>query len=101
VISMSLAPTLFYAGVLLIFVGIIGLVAYMLVALSRNSKNDAEEHKGGVDEDDSFEGGGVIFIGPIPIVFGSNRRIAKWMIAVAVAITILLIVETLVLLGVI
>lgn len=30
--------------------------------------------------------GGVIFLGPIPIVFGSNKKITKWMILVSIII---------------
>jgi uncharacterized protein (TIGR00304 family) len=29
-----------------------------------------------------FSTGGVVFIGPIPIIFGSDKRIARWMIVV-------------------
>lgn len=35
-------------------------------------------------------GGGVIFIGPIPIVFGSDKGIAKWMIVVGVIIAVIM-----------
>lgn len=35
--------------------------------------------------------GGVIFLGPIPIVFGSDRGTAGWMVIVAVAIGILMV----------
>jgi len=34
--------------------------------------------------------GGVVFLGPIPIVFGSSPRISKVMLVLAVAMTILL-----------
>ncbi len=34
--------------------------------------------------------GGVIFIGPIPIVFGSDKGIAKWMIVVGVIIAVIM-----------
>jgi Protein of unknown function DUF131. len=43
----------------------------------------------------------VIFIGPLPIVFGSNKRIAKWMVIAAILITIVLVIETLFVLGVV
>jgi len=36
--------------------------------------------------------GGVVFIGPIPIVFGSDKKVAKWMIIVSLVVVILLIV---------
>lgn len=37
--------------------------------------------------------GGVIFIGPIPIIFGSDRKITGYMIAAAVVILVLLIIS--------
>ncbi len=36
--------------------------------------------------------GGVVFLGPIPIIFGSDKKMAKWMIIVALVLVILLIV---------
>jgi len=33
--------------------------------------------------------GGVVLLGPIPIVFGSDKRIAKWMLVLALVIIIL------------
>lgn len=48
------------------------------------------------------KGGGVIFIGPIPIVFGTDTNIASWMIIVAAIITgVIIAFYTLVYLGVI
>ncbi len=100
---MLIAPILFYAGILLVFVGIIGIVAYTLILASRRTQRD--EQGGEKTEDKSskgeVEGGGVIFIGPLPIVFGSNKRIAKWMVIAAILITIVLVLETLFALGVV
>jgi uncharacterized protein (TIGR00304 family) len=36
--------------------------------------------------------GGVVFVGPIPIVFGSDKRVAEWMLIVALVIVILLVI---------
>lgn len=36
--------------------------------------------------------GGVVFLGPIPIIFGSDKKMAKWMIIVALVLVVLLIV---------
>lgn len=35
--------------------------------------------------------GGIIFIGPIPIIFGNSKKVEKWMIALALIITIILV----------
>ena len=42
-----------------------------------------------------FQGGGVIFIGPFPIVFGTNKKIGKNMLYIAVAITLIMVILTL------
>lgn len=36
--------------------------------------------------------GGVVFLGPIPIVFGSDKKVAKWMLLLAIVLVILLII---------
>ncbi|MEM0121203.1 MAG: DUF131 domain-containing protein [Thermoprotei archaeon] len=100
---MPIAPILFYVGVLLVFVGIIGMVAYTLIIASKRTRQE-EQGEGKADEkssDKGMEGGGVIFIGPVPIIFGSNKRIAKWMMVAAILITVALVVETLLVLGVV
>lgn len=35
--------------------------------------------------------GGVVFLGPIPIVFGSDARVSKWMLVLAVVMTVVLV----------
>ena len=39
--------------------------------------------------------GGVVFLGPVPVVFGSDAKIARWMIVVGVLLFIGLVVLTL------
>ena len=36
--------------------------------------------------------GGVVLLGPIPIVFGSDKRVAKWMLVVALVLVILTVI---------
>jgi len=36
--------------------------------------------------------GGVVFLGPLPIVFGSDKKMAKWMLVVALVLVILLVI---------
>jgi uncharacterized protein (TIGR00304 family) len=71
-------------GFLLVFLGIIVLVIGMFYEAlkSSNNKNNNTQRT---------EVGGVIFIGPIPIIFGSSKNIAKWMIIVAIIIFVLLV----------
>jgi uncharacterized protein (TIGR00304 family) len=65
-------------GFLLILAGFVLIVIGVLVSVVRNLSGE-----GGFDT----EAGGVIFIGPIPVVFGTSRGIV-W-IALAVALLML------------
>ncbi len=42
--------------------------------------------------------GGVVFLGPIPVVFGSNQKVAKWMLLVGVLLFVGLVVFTVIVL---
>ena len=73
--------TVFYAlGIALIFVGIIVIVAAIIVASARGAT------KGKV------KGAGVIMIGPIPIIFGTDKKSVKTVLALALALVIALII---------
>uniref|UniRef100_A0A7C4NQI8 DUF131 domain-containing protein n=1 Tax=Ignisphaera aggregans TaxID=334771 RepID=A0A7C4NQI8_9CREN len=66
-------------SVLLMVVGIIiMIVGFLLVFLG--SLRSEERH---------VEGGGVIVIGPLPIVIGTNQRISKLLIILAIILTTL------------
>ncbi|BDB98983.1 TIGR00304 family membrane protein [Saccharolobus caldissimus] len=71
-------------GFLLVFLGIIVLVIGMFYEALKSSNNKNNNRQ-------RTEVGGVIFIGPIPIIFGSSKNIAKWMIIVAIIIFVLLV----------
>jgi len=47
-----------------------------------------EENKYGVQKKTSVKGGGVVLVGPIPIIFGSNWKIAVFMMILAIIIII-------------
>jgi uncharacterized protein (TIGR00304 family) len=69
--------TVFYIlGIVLIVVGIIVIVAAILFASVSGVK------KGKV------QGAGVIMIGPIPIIFGTDKQSVKTVLALALALTI-------------
>jgi uncharacterized protein (TIGR00304 family) len=71
----------FYAlGIALILVGIIVIIAAIIVASARRAG------KGKV------KGAGVIMIGPIPIIFGTDKKSVKTVLALALALVIALII---------
>lgn len=56
---------------------------------------DARRQEG--SEGTSTRGGGVILVGPIPIVWGSDRSTTRWLIVAGIALTVAAIVLTLLL----
>lgn len=67
---------------------IVGMFLMMLGALREASK--AKESGQGGEE--KVEAGGVVLIGPVPIVFGTSQRIAKIVLILAIVLTILALV---------
>jgi uncharacterized protein (TIGR00304 family) len=74
------AGILYLAGIALIFIGIIIIIAAVLFLSVRSAG------KGKV------RGGGAVIIGPIPIIFGTDRKSLKTILLLSIALTILLIV---------
>jgi uncharacterized protein (TIGR00304 family) len=70
--------TLVLIGVLLIIVG------FALIFLSTITKESREESR--------VEAGGVLVIGPVPIVIGTSQRIAKAVLILALALFIVAII---------
>ena len=69
--------TVFYTlGIALIVVGIIIIVAAIILA----SVGDAKKGK--------LSAAGVIMIGPIPIIFGTDKKSVKTLLALALALTV-------------
>jgi len=79
-------------ALLLIFVGFLLVFFDILITAFRAIRRSGGESEEGREEKERTEAGGVIFIGPIPIIFGTSRRIEKWMMIVALIITLILVV---------
>ena len=78
-------PTVFYTiGIALIVVGVIVIVAAIIFISISGAK------KGNV------YGAGVIMIGPIPIIFGTDKKSVKSMLALALSLTIVVLIITVV-----
>jgi uncharacterized protein (TIGR00304 family) len=73
------ASLLYSLGIILIAVGIIIVILAVLLSVGK-----AENVK--------VKGAGVIMIGPIPIIFGSDKKSVKTVLALALALTIAFIV---------
>ncbi len=79
-LMMVVAVILIFVGTLLIFIDV----------LRRTVRSDSSRREGHVDV------GGAVIVGPIPIVFGSNKDVTKVMLILAIALTALAITLTLV-----
>ena len=72
---------MFYAlGIALFVAGIVVIITAIIIASSGNSK------KGKV------KGAGVIMIGPIPIIFGTDKNSVKTVVALALALTVIMLI---------
>ncbi len=75
---MFLGITLVFIGALLIFVDVV-----RRTSVSRDVKSERR-----------VDVGGAVIVGPIPIVFGSSRGITKAMLILAIVLTVLVMVLT-------
>lgn len=73
--------TLTMAAFILIAVGIIIVIAVIAVSAGKSSGTQGES---------KVRGGGVIMIGPIPIIFGTDKKSVKTVIVLALMLTIAL-----------
>jgi uncharacterized protein (TIGR00304 family) len=74
------AGTLYTLGFALIFVGILVMVlAVLLLSVSSVKRG-------------KIRGGGAIIIGPIPIIFGTDKKSLKTVLVLSLVLTVLLIV---------
>jgi uncharacterized protein (TIGR00304 family) len=78
-----LNPTGFYEiGIALVVVGVIVIVAAITLISIGGTKKD------------KIHGAGVIMIGPIPIIFGTDKKSVKYMLVLALALTIVVLIIT-------
>ncbi len=76
--------TLFTAGVLMVFTGFAVLLASLITSGERR------------ETERDVRGGGVVIVGPIPIVFGSDKRSAYVAAAIGALLTLLALAATLI-----
>jgi uncharacterized protein (TIGR00304 family) len=74
------SATLYALGIALIFVGvIIIIIAVVLLSVSSGERG-------------KVKGGGAIIVGPIPIVFGTDKKSLKTVLVLSLALTVTLVV---------
>ena len=72
------------------FLFIICSIILFMYASARNNINYNELDQEPVKKKTTVKGGGVVLVGPIPIVFGSNWKIAAFLMVLAIIIIIIL-----------
>ncbi len=78
--------TVFYAiGIALVIVGVAVIVAALIRASTGSSKGQSR-----------VRGAGVIMIGPIPIIFGTDKKSVKTVLALALSLSIVFLIILLV-----
>jgi uncharacterized protein (TIGR00304 family) len=79
-------PVIYGGGVLLLGGIVCIMVGFMASFFMAAGRDDATE-RGATEEDAGAKAGGVLMIGPVPIIFGSDRRMA--LVAAAIALTVM------------
>ncbi|WXG43490.1 MAG: DUF131 domain-containing protein [Promethearchaeati archaeon SRVP18_Atabeyarchaeia-1] len=91
----SLGSLLSAIGFLILLIGIIltiiGLALSIVKRSSRGKKTEGQDER----ERGRTRGGGVVMIGPIPIIFGTDRKIVLIAVAVAIVFMVIYIVSML------
>jgi len=77
------AQMLFGVGIALIFAGMLIVLATFLSFFFANAKAKGEGKS---------RGGGVIIIGPIPIIFGTDKETLKTVLLLSLALTIVVVI---------
>ncbi len=76
------------AGILLIVLGFFLIAFGMMRSALENGEKGAEQETG----EKRVKGGGVILIGPIPIVFGTDKKYALILMILAIVLMLLAII---------
>jgi uncharacterized protein (TIGR00304 family) len=85
---MNTTDPLSLAGIALILVGILIIIIAIILLATRSAAKGENKSK--------VSAGGVVMIGPIPIIFGTDRKALKTVVWLALALTILLIIAMIV-----
>ncbi len=79
---MAAAYIIFFVGIALV---LIGLLLVILAFLLRSTRTGGKAN---------VQAGGVVIIGPIPIVFGTDKKAVKTVLILAIVLTALVLVVT-------
>jgi uncharacterized protein (TIGR00304 family) len=75
------AGALYALGIVLIFIGVLVIIAAIVLISVLGGRGEGE-----------VRGGGVVMIGPIPIIFGTDKKSIKTVLLLSLALTVLAII---------
>ncbi|GAB6945164.1 hypothetical protein JCM14467A_19460 [Vulcanisaeta sp. JCM 14467] len=78
-------------SIILAFLGIALIIIDIMRSHREESREDGEEKR----EERKSGVGGVILIGPVPIIFGNDSSIIKWAIVLTIIVVVLFVILTL------
>lgn len=93
-----IGSTLLLIGIFVIFIGFLMIMISIVLSIFKNSESrqdysgraESESEKSPEGKIESkIKGGGVIMIGPIPIIFGSDKESAKMAVILAIILMLL------------
>jgi len=80
------AGTLYGLGLALVFVGILIIIVVTLLVFFSNIRKRGK-----------VRGGGAVIIGPVPIIFGTDKESLKTILLLSITLTIILVIATIIL----
>ena len=91
---MNIAYVIGIAVMLSIVLAFLG-VALIIIDIVKSHKEEDKEEGEDRKEERKSGVGGVILIGPVPIIFGNDSSIIKWAIVLTIIIVVLFVILTL------
>jgi uncharacterized protein (TIGR00304 family) len=82
------ASSLLLAGFFIIFIGFLLIMIGIVLGIFQNSE-PKQDYSRGQESFGKVKGGGVIMLGPIPIIFGSDKESAKTAAILAIILMLL------------
>jgi uncharacterized protein (TIGR00304 family) len=91
---MDIASIMGLAIALSIILALLGILLIM-IDIVRSHERDVDRHEEGREERRKAGVGGVILIGPVPIIFGNDSSVIKWAVILTVIVVVLFVILTL------
>ena len=91
---MDIASIMGLAIALSIILAFLGILLIMIDTV-RSHERDVDRHEEGREERRKAGVGGVILIGPVPIIFGNDSSVIKWAVVLTVIVVVLFVILTL------